>query len=173
MAIIVSASAQTRNDNSIGFYLLKSVKPNKDDSKGIPGEFVALQEDLADTAFIKDEDIENYFVIEDATMLDGQSAVSVRHRIHLRSIVVDRVGKLDVPICCGRQFALVVDGEIVYCGYFWNRSSSFGCRTISAVLNDSTIDIFRALPDNNVKSEFDPRYNQKLIEALKKSGRWR
>jgi hypothetical protein len=170
VALTVPAIGQTQ-DNKIEFYLLKSVKPNKTDLKGLRGEFQITREDLANTPFIKDEEILCYLRFNDTIKIKGQLVIQVRHQIKVRSSVAGSVNKLDMPLCCGRQFAVVLNGEIIYGGYFWSLLSSWGCDTITAFTLGDRIDILRKLPDYDENKESDPRDNEKLFTALKNSGR--
>ncbi|MBI3219869.1 MAG: hypothetical protein HYZ44_10180 [Bacteroidetes bacterium] len=147
----------------IEFYLLKSVKPNKDLSKRLSAEFSVTKLDLEDTAFIRDYEIVGYHI---------SNQTLGRQSFEVSELVTDRVKNLDIPLGSGRQFALVVNGEIVYAGYFWNLVSSWGCDGIAAFAMGNKIEILRKLPDiNHAVNSNDPRRNATLFDCLKKTNR--
>jgi hypothetical protein len=174
LLIFTNAFGQTENvqTNKIEIYLLKSIKPNLDTVLKLRGPFLANVTDLADTAFIKNHEILGYTFKRDSAKFKDSIYIDNRHKIEVTSAVTERINNLKIPLCCGRQFALTVNGDIVYTGYFWNLVSSWGCDGITAFAYDTKIDILRKLPDYEtaIDSE-DPRRNSILFECLKKTNR--
>lgn len=174
LLIFTNAFGQTENVQTckVEIYLLKSVKLNLDTALKLRGPFSANVTDLADTAFIKDNEILGYTFKKDTVKLKDSFFFDNRQMIEVTSAVTERINNLKIPLCCGRQFALTVNGNIVYTGYFWNYVSSWGCYGITAFAQDTKIDILRKLPDYDfgIDSE-DPRRNSILFECLKKTNR--
>ena len=169
------AQNTSRKPCKIEFYLLNRVIPNDDSTKGYAKKFTATLNDLADTAFIKNEDIVNYSITsyKDSTKENGKnSPIRESHKIKLRYPIEEKLQVLGISLCCGRQFALVVNGQICYSGYFWNIISSYGWNWITAFGIGSTIDIWPAIPhDKNKLSNDDPRKNKLLFDCLKATNR--
>lgn len=154
------------------FYLLKSRKPNLNPAIGISGQFWVNKTDLQDTPFIKDVEILGCTYEKDTVKYNDSSLITIKQIFKIAATVAPRIRNIEIPLCCGRQFALVVNGEIVYSGYFWNTLSSFGCNTITAFVYGTTIQVVRKLPDyNNVTDSTDPRQNQLLYDCLTRSNR--
>jgi hypothetical protein len=163
---------ENKQDCKIKFYLLKTVKPNLDTTNKMRGEFSVGLSDLADTAFIEDNEIIGYTFKADTVKYNGKSIIDTRQMFKVSASVTERINKLNIPLCCGRQFALVINGQIIYGGYFWNLVSSFGCNGITAFASDRRISIMRKLPDYyfGIDSN-DPRRNQILFECLNRTDR--
>ncbi len=157
----------------VEFYLLKQEIPSLDPSTGLRGAFIATQADLQDTAFIRNSEIISLRISRDTV----GSKVIERHVFNVSESAADRIqgvagSGLDIPLCCGRQFALVVDGQIVYTGYFWNFISSFGCDAVTAFAFNGQIDVHRKLPDyGKEEGEPDSRVNQVLFDCLRSTNR--
>ncbi len=156
----------------VEIYLLKSVNPNLDTALELRGPFLANITDLADTAFIKDHEILGYTFKRDTIKFKDSIFIDNRQMFEVTSAVTDRINNLKIPLCCGRQFALTINGNIIYTGYFWNLVSSWGCDGITAFAHDTRIDILRKLPDYDfaIDSE-DPRRNSILFDCLSKTNR--
>ena len=174
LIIFTNSFGQTENRQTckVEIYLLKSVKPSLDTSSKLRGPFSANVTDLADTAFIKDHEILGYTFKRDTIKFKDSIFIDNRQMFEVTSAVTDRINNLKIPLCCGRQFALAVNGNIVYTGYLWNLVSSWGCDGITAFAHDTKIDILRKLPDYDfaIDSE-DPRRNSILFECLTKTNR--
>jgi hypothetical protein len=152
--------------------LLKSVKPNIDTTKGLRAEFCVTKFDLEDTAFINDNEILGYYFRNKTTKLNDSIIVDIKQSFEVSDKVTKRINDLKIPMGSGRQFALVVNDEIIYSGYFWNFYSSWGCNAITAFAYESKIDILRKLPDYDFAIDSnDPRRNSILFECLKKTNR--
>ena len=157
----------------IEFYLLKMVRPNLDTTKNLRGEFLVTKNDLADTAFIKDVEIYSYSILRDTTRsTHRQNIIEEHHKFNVNNATTHRINNLNIPLCCGRQFALVVNGQIAYVGYFWNLRSSFGSDWITAFSHNTYIDVMRKLPDYDFATDSnDPRINHLLFECLNSTNR--
>ena len=163
---------ETKQTYKLEIYLLKSVKPNLDTTIKLRDPFSANITDLADTAFIKDNEILGYTFKRDTIKFKDSILIYNKQMIEVTEAVTDRINNLKIPLCCGRQFALTVNDKIVYTGYFWNLVSSWGCDGITAFAHDTKIDILRKLPDYDFASDSeDPRRNSILFECLTKTNR--
>ena len=166
----------------IEFYLLKKIVESSDSigqikigdslhAMRLPGNFHATIENLDDTAFIKDDEIIAFFIKK----YTKENKTTEQHFFILSEAAVDRIKKLDIPLCCGKQFALLVEGEFVYGGYFWNYFSSFSCNGIVAFAYNEEIAIRRKLPDYGYENEeaeaSDIRKNPVLFDCLKSTNR--
>lgn len=156
----------------IEIFLLKSVKPNLDTSIRLRAAFAVERADLQDTAFIKDHEILNYTLKRDTIRFSDSVLFTSRQRFEVAKDVVNRINNLQISLCCGRQFALVVNNEIVYSGYFWNWYSSWGCAGITALAHETSIDVRKKLPDYGFTADSkDPRLNTILLDCLLKTKR--
>lgn len=156
----------------VEIYLLKSVKPNHDTALKLTGPFSASITDLADTAFIKDHEILAYIFKSDTIKFKDSFYIDNRQIIEVTSVGTERINGLHIPLCCGIQFALTVDRNIVYTGYFWNLVSSWGCQGITAFAHDTRIDIFQKLPDLDFAIDTKGTgQNSILFECLRKTNR--
>lgn len=174
LLIFSKAFGQTekKRNYTIEFYLLKSLKPNLDTTKKLSAQFSVDIPDLEDTAFIKDHEILGCMFKKDTVKFEDSIFIDNRQRFEVPAAVTKRINNLKIPLCCGRQFALVVNGEIVYSGYLWNFVSSWGCDGITAFAHDNRIDILRKLPDYDFANDSeDPRRNSILFECLTKTNR--
>lgn len=152
-------------------YFLKDRKPNLDNTKQISSEFLVTISDLADTPFIKDQEILKYIIRNDSIKDKGKTVILKNYQFKVAPSLFEKFKNENIPLCCGKQFALVVNGKIVFSGYFWNILSSFGCDAITAYLGQE-ISIQRRLPDYSTTNDpNDPRANPFLINCLKSGGR--
>jgi hypothetical protein len=168
LLVQISVYAQSVGTQSckVEIYLLKKITGDSSAIKGLRGEFHAELSDLQDTAFIKDAEILSYSVAKDA----HQGSV---HVIKVGKQVVDRVNNVGLPLSSGRQFAIVVNGQIAYTGYFWNFISSFGCNWVTAFAQTDVIWLVRKLPDYEFKpGDYDPRQNVLLFDCLRSTNRF-
>jgi hypothetical protein len=149
----------------VEFYLLKRVIPNSDSTKGMRAQFNVVLSDLQDTAFIKDTDIISYSISLDTT----RAATDI---VKISKSAALQLDKLKLPLCCGQQFAIVVNRHICYAGYFWNFVSSWGCDWITAFAKGNAIAILRRLPDYNSKpGDSDARKDKVLLDCLEATNR--
>ena len=153
----------------IEFYLLKKViMEDSSSSNSIVSDFHVTLDDLEDSPFITDNEIISFSILKDTI----HSKIRERHIFELPKTVVNRINGLKIPLCCGVQFALLVNGEIVYGGYFWNLFSSFGCNGIGAFANNDKLEVFRRLPDfGSEDNVWDIRRNSKLFDCLEATNR--
>ncbi len=187
--------------NKIEIYL---VKPNLPIQGDLSGYFKPRMEDLESIPFIADADIKGYRVIEDtfrmsakrleltdgtvspaasdsawmvAFLHEDTTTVSVVHSTHVIEIDSSASSKqnaLHPPLPFGVRFAVVVNRQVIYGGYFWNVFSSFGCHWVCAFELGNEIRIYRKMPDYWVETkENDPRQNDLLFTCLRKTKRLR
>jgi len=167
--IIIAINGYGQNCK-IEFYLLKRVIVSDSiNSAFMVSDFHVTIDDVEDTPFISDNEITSFFIRKDTTNFK----IRERHHFVVPNTVINRIKELNIPLCCGKQFALLVNGEIVYGGYFWNLASSFGCNGIGAFAYNNQITIYKQLPDldrfeNNVS---DMRQNPNLFDCLKTTNR--
>ncbi len=172
MFLTLAAQEQNPSSCKISFYLLKSRKPNLDKNKRLSDRFAVTNSDLEDTAFIKDYEINLFTIRKDTFDHQTEKQEVVNYIFTTSTAITSKIARLDIPICCGRQFALVLNGRIVYAGYFWNMVSSFGCNTITAFAMNSTIVVHRKLPDYDPSTTpDDPRADTELLQCLRNTGR--
>lgn len=74
--------------------------------------------DLADTAFIKDYEILGYTFKRDTVKFKDSILIDNRQMFEVTSSVTEKINNLKIPLCCGRQFALTVNGNIVILDIF-------------------------------------------------------
>lgn len=174
LLIFINSFGQIENNKTckVEIYLLKSVKPNLDTTLKLRAPFLVNISDLADTAFIKDYEILGYTFKRDTVKFKDSILIDNRQMFEVTSSVTEKINNLKIPLYCGRQFALTVNGNIVYTGYFWNLVSSWGCDGITAFAHDTRIEILRKLPDYDfaIDSE-DQRRNSILFDCLTKTNR--
>ncbi len=159
---------QNTSDCKIELFLLKKNMPSFDTAYRMMGKFNVKRENLQDTAFIKDSEIISY-TIEKFKINNGQRKYKKEdHNIQLSKSINERLKRLgDIPLCCGIQYALVVNGEIIYGGYFWNHYSSFDAAATLSYINEDGISFVFGYAHR----EKDPRNNPTLLSCLKKSDR--
>ncbi|MFV0535847.1 MAG: hypothetical protein ACK5M3_00575, partial [Dysgonomonas sp.] len=88
--------------------------------------------------------------------------------------ITKRINKLPSTLRRGKQFALLINEEIIYTGYFWNPYSSISCDWICALSYDNTIRIMRRLPDHTKPNNMIHAENKAaLINCLKETNRLR
>jgi hypothetical protein len=136
-----TAFGQTSNKSNckIEFYLLKSNKPNLDIASQIKSDSFAVDKcNLADTAFITDQEIDSYSFKSDTSKFVGKVFISNRVIFQVSKIVTNRIRNLGA---C-KQFALVVNDEIIYSGHFWDTNYEFICGPMKAIANDTTVDVY-------------------------------
>jgi hypothetical protein len=144
----------------IEFYLLKTdIDLNLYDGK--PDFFDKLQ----DTAFITDDEIISFSI----QRYTRDNKTIERHFFYVSKNVISRIG------FGGQTFALLVDGNIVYRGYFLNIFSSLDIDGIVAFAYNEKIEISRKLPDYGYENEeedvSDMRKNPILFDCLKSTNR--
>ena len=131
--------------------------------------FLPTAKDLADTAFIHDNEIIGYGIYPDSFHL-------TRQPIYVVFLNISGKQKLatikNISLCCGKRFAMVLNDQPVYGAYLWNDISSFGCSWLTAFSFAGNISISKGLPEDYFdKTRDDPRNNKNLLNAFKISGR--
>ena len=156
----------------VEFYVLNRIVETIDSSSYTSANFLVTIDDLEETAFIADNEITSFYIQKYITK---NNKTLEQHFFIVPKTVIDRINEQEIPLCCGKQFALLVNGNIVYGGYFWNFYSSFGCEGIVAFAFNEKILIERKLPDygyeNEKEEETDMRNNQNLFDCLKSTDR--
>ncbi len=175
--IMAYSSGFAQNSVSSGhveFYLLKRNVSNISRATSAVKDLFKIQRGyLADTAFIKDSEIELMTKTDTVRNPKNKKLIQEEYLFSVPEAVVKRINSLNIPLCCGRQFVVVVNGNISYTGYFWNHFSSFGCDWITAFAYGNTIKILRKLPDyDNFPQLKDPRNEPLLIDCLKATKRY-
>lgn len=168
-----SFGQKTNNNNcKIEFYLLKTNKPNIDTTKVLRAEFLLSKFDLQEKPFIVDEEILGYKIKKQKVKLKETYVEDIKQSFVVTDSIIKRINDLEIPLGSGKQFALVVNGEILYSGYFWNFHSSWGCDAITAIAYDNKIEILRKLPDYDFAIDSqDPRRDSDLFDCLIKTNR--
>ncbi|WP_158288436.1 hypothetical protein [Mucilaginibacter psychrotolerans] len=158
----------------IEFYLLKRHVPNVSRAtSAIEDLFKIEPANLEDTAFIKDSELKLMTKTDTLRNPANNQLIQEEYWFTVPEAVVKRIYNLNIPLCCGRQFVIVVNGNVSYTGYFWNIVSSFGSDWITAFAYGNTIKILRKLPDyDDIPHLNDPRNEPLLIDCLKATKRY-
>ncbi len=90
----------------IEFYLLKQPVVSIDKDTQLVTEFHVSKDDLFDSPFISNEEVLGFSVKTDK-MKKGKKRE--RHIFHVPDSVTKRINDLQIPLCCGMQFALLAD----------------------------------------------------------------
>ena len=133
--------------------------------------FLPTISDLKETAFIEDTEIEAYEIINDSS---SKNNGGTDYYLLLSKSGQEKLHNLkEIPLCCGQRFAIVVNGQPIYGGYFWNAVSSFGCDWVTIIaLAFDKLPIEGGLPHSYFTDKHsDPRGDLTLINAFKITGR--
>jgi len=153
----------------IEIYLLNNASnPNQYQPKN--KYFLPTTEQLSENAFIRDDEICGYKIYQDT---------SKQKRGKLYSFILSKSAQQkinalkNIPLCCGKKFAVVLNGKPVFGAYFWNLISSFGCNWLTALAYcNGELELINRLPESNFdETKQDPRNDKALIEAFKSTGR--
>jgi len=155
--------AQTKDSGAckVEIYLLKNSIQGSDTIRKKDKALIPLKEDLADTPFIKDEEFISYTIIIAKIKDKGRKRYfRYRHRIEVRNPLDARIEQLDLPVKLGKQFALVINGEIIYGGYIlWRYGSAVPPYGICASAFENKIHIqcveSGEIPKNKLKDLMD------------------
>jgi len=151
----------------IEVYLLKKYVKCWDSTYRTCRNFTAPREDWQDTAFIKNEEIVGYTFEKFRTKIPRYKKVTRRiHTIETSVSLTERVQKLNLDMI-GKQFVLVVNGEVIYGGYLMNPMSSISFMTIRAVADGNYMELAY-----NSTVDKDPRENELLFNCLKQTNRF-
>lgn len=125
--IVANCPCFAQNSAGLGrveFYLLKRHVPNVSRAtSAIKDLFKIEPADLEDTAFIKDSELKLMTKTDTVRNPANNQLIQEQYRFTVPEAVVKRIYSLNIPLCCGRQFVVVVNGNISYTGYFWNHFS--------------------------------------------------
>jgi hypothetical protein len=144
----------------IELYMLKKNHIPQADIDEPIGYFMPSKADLADYPLVADNEIMEYDIQKDTTR---PYAFNITKKAALR---VDSIAQ-KVPLY-GLAFAMVVNGEPVFGGYFWSPSSSYVCTWLTAFAAADRISIY---PCYSGMGYTDPRLNTTLMDCLKKTSR--
>jgi len=157
------------NTCKIEFFLLKEEVKAVDSNTSLVNAFHIEKEGLESLPFITDDEILSFRIKKDTF----DSKIIEYHIFEVLENVAKRINDLNISLSEGRQFALLVNGNIVYTGYFWNLRSSFVCKHITAIAFWNQILIERMLPDFGFENEeTDNRKNPILFDCLKATNRF-
>lgn len=166
---IVSGQNTAISKPKIEIYLIsKLTRPDSLQPKN--NYFLPTANDLSDTAFIKDEEILSYKIYQDS----AQHKIRKLYSFLLNSSGQKKINDLkNIPLCCGKKFAVVLNNKPVFGAYFWNLYSSFGCTWLTTVaFHNAELVLMKGLPENYFdETKQDPRDNKDLIDAFKSTGR--
>ncbi len=146
----------------IELFMLKTHAEPQTDIDDPMGYFLPAKAELQDQPLVPDNEMLSYDINKDSTK---------PYYINLSKFEAKKVDSLvkKIPLH-GLAFAIVVNGEPVYGGYFWSPSSSFICTWVTAYAVGDRIVIHKGYDDLGYN---DPRQNAKLIDCLKLSNRLR
>ena len=160
VAISFSSCKKTNNDLVIGDKL----------------EFYLLDE--YETIENKPEIIKSTAVISTDYLISYDDIISYNSSTYTFSISGSIISKMIEPNGIDyhtKAFAVTIDKEIIYSGYFWYATSSSICDwiTIDPILSgENALKVNLAYPSNSfASSKNDPRNDQRIIQLLKKDGK--
>jgi hypothetical protein len=160
------------NTGSIEIFLLKEKVGNFDSTRQCSYCFIPMIYDMADTAFIKNDEIIGYEIS------NGKHFILINKSCQIKLKQLDKQGKT-FPF--RSAFALVVNGKPIYGGWFLNRfvSNFHACDWVHifSPLNENgndKMELNLKYPRHKTTTQFemDPRNNKYLFDVLKESGRW-
>ncbi len=153
-------------DCRIEIYLLKKRYPSYDTvtKKMIP--FTPTFEDLEDTAFIKNSELVTYTITKYSIKNKGQKRYAKQvHVAEFQYSLDQRMERLNLSVRLAKQFALVVNGQIVYGGHFLNKYVSVSPFGVNAFVNQNEIAF-----QYGFKGQ-DPRTNKQFLDCLRNTKR--
>ena len=153
-------------DCRIEIYLLKKRYPLYDTvtNKMIP--FTPSLKDLEDTAFIKNSELASYTIRKYSIKNKGQKRYTKQdHVAEFQNNLDQRMERLDLSVKLSKQFALVVNGQIIYGGHFLYKYASVNPFGVNAFVNQNEINF-----QYGFKGQ-DPRTNKQLLDCLRNTKR--
>ena len=144
----------------VELFMLKGHAEAQTDIDDPMGYFMPVTADLQAQPLVPDNEMLSYDINKDSTK---------PYYINLSKAEAKKVDSLvkKIPLH-GLAFAIVVNGEPVYGGYFWSPSSSFICTWVTAYAVGDRIVIHKGYDDMGYA---DPRQHAKLMDCLKTSNR--
>lgn len=123
--------------------------------------------DHSSLPFIADSEILYYQI--DQSYSNHDPAYSVV----FNDLARDKLSKLDIPVCCGRHFAIAVNKTPVLDGYFWNSYSSYSCDFLIAEVSSlNKLEIRNGYPKERSFGDLpDPRRDRTLLQAFHETKR--
>lgn len=165
---ILTAFFMKRQDAKIEIYLID--KENTGSPNYQPGYFLPKSRDLSDLPLITDEEILSYEVVEDLS----KNPLEVKYFLHVNKNGWEKIKRLEnISVSSGQRFAVTVNRETVYGGYFWNPVSSFSCDWIViSGWQSEKLELRKGYPESHFASAHsDPRGSELLIQAFAKTRR--
>jgi hypothetical protein len=153
-------STAIKNASKVDIYLLKTFSINVDQTT-TPSTLSLSNSILADTPLIADKDIELY----------TQLSTTFKFAKNIKSLIQNYGGD--------KAFAVTVDNQPVYFGIFhpaYLSSIAYGLATIDPIIYTTNNEIsiqYATLTGNTYLLQFDRRNDDKIINALKTTGRVR
>ena len=131
-----------------------------------PVSFMPILSDLEDTAFIKNSELVSYTIEKYSMNNKGSKRHSKQIHVAEYGISVEkRMEMLNLPVRQVRQFALVINGQIVYGGCFIDKHVSLAPLGVNAFVSQNEISFQYGF------KESDTLNSRQLIECLKKTNR--
>lgn len=145
---------ENKRNCKIEFYFLKSGQFKADTSIRAGADSLPITiVDLADTAFIKNEEITN-FRVKSRHLKFADTIFTIESLwFELVANTTNKMRSLKIHAARGTPFALLVNGIIIYSGYFWRRDAEWSEPLTGAIAYtyDTNIDIFlRELPKSPI-----------------------
>jgi hypothetical protein len=96
---------------------------------------------------LENSDIQKFDVKTDSACCNyfGQIYLT-SHQYLLTSEAVSKLSTLDIPLCCGIPVAIYIDDKEIYRAMLWNVYSSFGNKSMTVSLVQSSLIITNQLP---------------------------
>lgn len=168
LGLLLTCFGCKKEEPVIEIYLLNKVAEsvNQPSKYNISGgqEFIVQKSDLIPEPFINDDQIIGLDIEKNNLILD--------------SIAAKRIVNLKKDVVNGVQFAITVDNEIVFQGYFWSNLSSLCCPFIGVFPPMGSEELDEYVWTNNETFEIlslnknqKDIYTQELIEAFRDSNR--
>lgn len=161
---ISTAFFMKRQETRIEIYLIDQEK-NTDTPDYQPGYFLPKLHDLSALPFIADKEICSYEVVEDPS----KNPREVKYFLHISENGREKIKQLgNISVSRGQRFAIAVNRELVYGGYFWNPVSSFSCDWIVVSgWQSGKMELRKGYPGSHFASAHsDPRASELLIQAF-------
>lgn len=165
------AHGQHNSGCRIDIFLVKNYINCWDSSSKKITPFTVALDDLEEKAFIRDEEITSYTFKKFKQKVGKWKKVTAKlHSFHTAVSLNGRIDSLHLSLFgCAKQFAIVCNGEIIYSGCLNSHLSSWAPPTVFATGRDNEFTL-NFWPGGGGS---DPRENQKLINCLRKTGRFR
>ena len=151
LPLVIFGLHQLQANNGLEVYQVKKYKPNFTKNEDIKCHhcFDIKTEDLFDKPLLTEGDFKRF---------DWAS-----QQIELTETGKQKLEGLEIPLQ-GLPVAMVLNGEIIYGFWFWNRFSSFGCdRVYTYPKTDFKLKF--GLPNSSTFGA-DPRFDKRLLDYI-------